>query len=239
MNRLRYTAVIATRNRPDALALSVPLLQTQTDAPAEVVIVDSSDDPSPNADLAQRLDGENGVAVRFFESAAGSAYQRMLGLAKVETGVVLFPDDDSLLFPDAMAHIMRAYARDEAGVVGGVCAAEETTPPPALQNTLQDAYRRRSSDSLRSRIALSRFALEARFVPDVFPLIAERKQAQLPALPDWLDEETAFPVPFKIPMPVFGYWTAIISSRHGTQRSIITRPLHGVQEGLHWVPCKY
>ena len=43
--------------------------------------------------------------------------------------MTLFPDDDSLLFPDAMQHVMRIYERDAEGLVGGVCGIEVARPP--------------------------------------------------------------------------------------------------------------
>jgi hypothetical protein len=43
---LEYAIVIATRNRADALAISLPSMLNQTRLPKSIVIVDSSDDKS-------------------------------------------------------------------------------------------------------------------------------------------------------------------------------------------------
>ena len=42
--------VIATRNRPEALALSIPLILGQSRKPRKLIVIDSSDDHAPVAE---------------------------------------------------------------------------------------------------------------------------------------------------------------------------------------------
>ncbi|MGF6862350.1 hypothetical protein ABIE69_002936 [Rhodobacteraceae bacterium MBR-64] len=42
--RLTFDTVIATRNRPEALALSIPLILGQSRQPEKLIVIDSSDD---------------------------------------------------------------------------------------------------------------------------------------------------------------------------------------------------
>jgi GT2 family glycosyltransferase len=144
--RLDFDVVIATRNRPEALALSIPLILGQSRRPQRLVVVDSSDDHAPvaaavaEAVAAARADGgaDGGAgggwdgAVIVEHSGSGSAYQRNLGLAHVEAEVVIFPDDDSLFHPGTSEAIMRAYELDTEGRIAGVCAADALEPPPGV-----------------------------------------------------------------------------------------------------------
>jgi hypothetical protein len=68
-------------------------------------------------------------------SEPGLPRQRNLGLAHVESEVVIFPDDDSLFFPGTSEAIMRAYELDTEGRIAGVCAAEGREPPPGVPVT--------------------------------------------------------------------------------------------------------
>ncbi|MGL4281635.1 MAG: glycosyltransferase family 2 protein, partial [Albidovulum sp.] len=127
-----YSTIVATRNRPDALALSLPLILAQTRLPEMVLVVDSSDDPRPNAELVAKLAAGAKVPLTHHTSAPGLPLQRNIGLGGVTSDVTMFPDDDSLLYPDAMEHTMRIYDLDKEGRVGGVRTAEARSAPPGV-----------------------------------------------------------------------------------------------------------
>lgn len=189
-----FTTVIATRNRPDALALSLPLHLTQTCLPEAIIIVDSSDDPSPNQRLVQDLASQTSVALKHLLSPPGITVQRNIGLDQVSSDIVFFPDDDSLVHPLALEGMMRVYSRDEEGIIGGVCSAEANLPPHGVLE--RAAYKMRKSDHLKARIARQRFALEQRFFPDPFHRVAAGFYRGLPPAPQWLAEENAITVPW-------------------------------------------
>lgn len=182
-----YSVVIVTRNRPEALALSLPLILAQEPAPAQTLIVDSSDEVEGNrvlvAEAGRRFAGE----IRHIASERGASHQRNRGLADVAHPVVLFPDDDSLLHPGTMAAFLSVYHRDTEEQVGGVCSAEALAPPPG---SLEPAsYDLRPADRVRRAIAPIRFAAERRFVPEPFLRAGRLLQERLP-VPEWIDGTT-------------------------------------------------
>lgn len=196
MSQTQYSTVIVTRNRPEALALSLPLMLGQSRLPQDILVVDSSDDPLPNQTLVDRLAAQTDVPLRHMTSPAGMTVQRNIGLAQVSSEVVFFPDDDSLVLPGSLEAMMRIYDLDTQGVVGGVCSAEAKSPPDGVLSRPQVGYQMTSADRLKARISRSRYALEERLFRDPFFLAAERKYATLPAAPAWLTGENAILVPW-------------------------------------------
>lgn len=192
---LHYSAVIATRNRPDALAMSLPLLLAQSRKPAQVFVVDSSDDPSANADMLVRQAQASGIAVAHLISAPGTSLQRNLGLAQVGSEIVFLPDDDSLVHPGAMEAVMRIYERDMDKRIGAVGPVEARKPPAGVLEHAE-TYRMDRRDRIKTMVGATRYRLEARFVRDPMILAANRLLARQPARPGWLAEEAAAPVPW-------------------------------------------
>jgi glycosyltransferase involved in cell wall biosynthesis len=188
--RLRYDVVIATRNRIDALGLSLPLLLAQTRPPEKVVIVDSSDDPAPIRELVARIAGATPIPVHFIGGERGLTRQRNLGLQHVDADVVMFPDDDSLLPSETMARIMAVYECDVEGVVGGVCGNETADPPVDLGAV---AYRKSLLDRIKTLVGRSRVAVERRIAPDIREL-AGRRLWRDHTPPRWMPEVEAVPV---------------------------------------------
>ena len=189
---LTYSTVIVTRNRPDALALSLPLILAQSRPTREILVVDSSDDPSANRALVERHAAGAAIPVRHMSSPPGMTIQRNIGLAEISGDVVLFPDDDSLYYPDALEKMMRVYERDEAGLIGGVCGRETNRPPEgAFEKAEAPVYERNLNDRLRARIGAARLRLEETFFPEPFRVAARRLYARLPTPPAWLAEEDA------------------------------------------------
>lgn len=127
---LDYDVVIATRNRPEALALSIPLLIGQTKPPKRLIVIDSSEDHAPIADAvaAATLGWDGEVIVE--HSGKGLPHQRNRGLSHVVSDIVLFPDDDSLLYYDAAEQMLSVYERDHDHEISAVCAIEAREPPP-------------------------------------------------------------------------------------------------------------
>jgi glycosyltransferase involved in cell wall biosynthesis len=185
-----FSTVIVTRNRPAALALSLPLLLTQSRLPERILVVDSSDDMSANRALVAQAAARAPMPVEHLASAAGMTLQRNVGLARIDSDVVVFPDDDSLVHPGALAAMMRLYDLDTDRRIGGVCAAETPLPPEGALDGAPGAYAKRGSDRLRGRLAARRMRFENRFFPDPMKLAARRLQDRLPPLP-WLAAENA------------------------------------------------
>lgn len=120
MTAADISIVVATRNRPQALEMSLPLMLAQTLPPREIVIVDSSDDPNPVRNLVKFLAAQTDIPIEYVISEAGLTKQRNVGLARISAPIVAFPDDDSLLYPTYLEEIERVYAADANGVLVGV-----------------------------------------------------------------------------------------------------------------------
>ncbi|WP_179285836.1 glycosyltransferase family 2 protein [Haematobacter missouriensis] len=187
-----FDVVVATRNRPDALELSLPLLIGQSRRPSQIIVVDSSDDPAPVARLVERLRPGAGFPIHLFRSAKGLTRQRNLGLKEVSAPVVFFPDDDSLCHPGATEALMRIYERDEAGMIAGVRCVDAREPPP--DTDLATAYRISDAHQREARLKHLRRYVE-RGIADRNPFPAMGKAlADLVSAPDWLEQENAVKV---------------------------------------------
>lgn len=190
-----YSTVIATRNRPEALALSLPLHLAQSRLPERIIVVDGSDDPSANAALVARVAATSPIPLSHQPSPPGASLQRNAGIDQVTSDVTFLPDDDSLVLPGALDAMMRIYDRDAAGRIGGVAATETRRRPsdPGARAAPEaaPAYRMRRSDRLKALIAPTRARIEDRLVPDPMKLAAHRLMARLPAPEPWLAEEDA------------------------------------------------
>lgn len=193
-----FSTLIVTRNRPEALALSLPLHLSQERLPERVLVIDSSDDPGPNRALVARLAATSPVPLAHQTAPPGMTLQRNIGLAQITSDVTFLPDDDSLVHEGALAAMLRVYDRDSAGRIGGVCAVETPVPPPGVleRGAEQDTppYRKRPADVLRARLAPWRTRLEDRLFPDPMKLVARALMAALPPPEPWLAEEGALRV---------------------------------------------
>ncbi len=192
MANLDFDIVIATRNRRDALRLSLPLMLGQDRLPRRLVLVDSSDDHGEIVRLVEGIVAKASprVGVEIARSAPGSSLQRNMGLKMAVSPVVLLPDDDALWFPGFSEAVMRLYERDEEGLIGGVGGTESPVPPPGVLDDGAPGYRMAKRDVLQ--LSLGRFldALEYRFFPDPFFLEADSRAAKM-APPLWLSKEEA------------------------------------------------
>jgi hypothetical protein len=136
--RIPYTIVIATRNRPAALRLSIPRMLTQSRLPSQLIV----------------------------NSERGLTRQRNIGMKHVTKPVVFFPEDDSIWFPDTAEAQMVVYESDHEEKIAAVCAAESPIPPPDWQINAGPSYKMRSSHRIQQRFGAIRTRLETKFIPD-------------------------------------------------------------------------
>ena len=191
---LAWDAVIATRNRPEALALSIPLLLAQSRPPEQLIIVDSSDDPAPvQAVVRAAIVGFPG-RVHILKSAPGLPHQRNVGLKYVTAPVVVFPDDDSLFYPDTAEIMLTVYARDSGHAIAGVCASEAMVPPDGVLPS--STYQMSSAHQREAGMRRLRHRLEGH-VSALKPALSLGRalNAQHP-VPDWLSEMDVIPVEY-------------------------------------------
>ncbi|MFP5351521.1 MAG: glycosyltransferase family 2 protein [Actinomycetota bacterium] len=123
--------VIATRNRPDDLLRTVQSLVAQTVLPAELCIVDSSDE-TPTRVQIEELCEEAGIALDFHHPAPrGLTVQRNVGIDRTKGDPVFLIDDDVWLAPDCHEEVLAEYER-WGPELGGVRATPVRPAKPSL-----------------------------------------------------------------------------------------------------------
>lgn len=132
MTALDFDVVIATRNRPKALALTIPLILGQSRVPKRLIVIDSSDDHAPVAQVVAQTTQGHPVEVIVEHSEKGLTRQRNRGLTHVTAPIVFFPDDDALFHPGTSQAIMEIYERDTEKMVAAINPADAPTPPPGV-----------------------------------------------------------------------------------------------------------
>ena len=189
---MNYDVVIATRNRPEALRLSIPLILKQGRPPKKLIIVDASDNHEQVRQAVMRVVVDFAVELEILNSKVNLTHQRNIGLKHVESPVVMFPDDDSFWWLGVGEAIMRIYERDTDGEVGGVCAADAEKWPPELDAT---TYEMSLSDHIRREIAGIRHKIDRRIRPSDLQILGRSYFNERPT-PKWLDDENAVLVEF-------------------------------------------
>jgi len=183
-----FDIVIATRNRADALRMSIPLMLNQSAKPQSLIVVDSSDDHAAVCRaIESAICGFSG-RVEVVASSRGSSYQRNVGLKYVREPIVFFPDDDSMFYPGASEEILKIYQADSARDVGGVCTAEAFQMPG--DHLSEITYRTGVLDNPMKRLLTLTRSFERKFAPDPLMLTGQEFIASR-AAPGWLAEHNA------------------------------------------------
>jgi glycosyltransferase involved in cell wall biosynthesis len=197
MNQLAYTIVIATRNRPAALRLSIPRMLAQSRPPAQLIVVDSSDDHAATVRAVKESVADHSVALTILQSERGLTLQRNASLARIKHPVVFFPDDDSIWFPGTAEIQMDAYERDEENKIAAIGAAESPTPPPDWEIARADrTYQVRLSQRFHQKFAKYRTQFEDEFFTDPFGLLGKKDWPDTGNVPDWFRTNDIVFVPY-------------------------------------------
>lgn len=193
--KLGHDIVIATRNRPDALILSVDsILSGQQRSPENLIIVDSSDENFKIVESIEKIRSKYNREIIFIKSPrANSSFQRNIGLEKADSDITIFPDDDSIFYPGAIDEIVRIYEKDNECLIAGVCAAEALVPPPTFP--IQKAYRQNTTERIKKKFGYFRYKLEHVFIPDPFYLIGKNFIEKSKKI-SWLTDENAVKVEY-------------------------------------------
>jgi len=120
MERLSYTPVIATYERPDDLGRMLETLAAQTWRPERTIIIDASSDGRTRA-VAEKMSERLNIHYEAAEIPS-AAEQRNQGARLVTTPLVAFIDDDTTLQPDTCEKLCASFQNDPQGHVGGVAA---------------------------------------------------------------------------------------------------------------------
>lgn len=175
MSMLSYEVLVATRNRADVLALSVPLFLGQSRPPQRVIVVDASDDHQATRLSLERAVGGNDRMV-LLNGPVGLARQRNMALQHSQADVVFFPDDDALWYRDAAEHAMRIYEQDETGQIAGISLTESRTP--SIAGLVPD--QRTLKEKLIYRFSATRHRVEQWFVKNPMTLLGRELLAARP-----------------------------------------------------------
>jgi glycosyltransferase involved in cell wall biosynthesis len=169
---MQYDCVIATKNRLDALRMSIPLILKQNILPGRLIVIDASDDHDAVKTEINQISERLGFRNTIVESsdASNSARQRNRGLQFVEAPIVMLPDDDSMWYGGFATNVLKIYEADGRGQVGGVSGVGV----PALPSELaQPTYKKSAFASAKGALQLYRNDFENRLFPHPFGLIAE------------------------------------------------------------------
>ncbi|UCE98819.1 MAG: glycosyltransferase family 2 protein [Planctomycetota bacterium] len=163
-----YDVVIVTLNRPKILSVSIPLILRQEPPPHSLIVVDAS-----NSDVHEQVQhsvnqavGDSGVYFEILRSKPNTAHQRNVGMERVRSPIVMFPDDDSLWWPSVAEAIMRIYEQDTNDDIGGVCGRETAEPPPGTDIAARAGYEMNKSDHIRQKLQSIRHKFDYKFCPD-------------------------------------------------------------------------
>lgn len=131
--------IIACRNRPDELLVAVESLVRQTVLPAELCIVDSSDDTPTRSKIEELCEGV-GLPLDYHHPAPrGLTVQRNIGIDRTKGDPVFMVDDDVCLEPDCHERVLEEYERWEGAHdvrVGGIRATAKRPARPPLISVL-------------------------------------------------------------------------------------------------------
>ena len=211
MERLDYDVVICTRNRLDALELSIPSIVHQSRKPKSIIVVDSSDDHTKVVSLIRKISSDLDFEIRLFRSdIASSSAQRNIGLNYVTSPIVFFPDDDSIFFPAASEEIMKVYELDDESEVVGVCAVEAEAPPEGILE--KPTYKLNFTDNIKKSIAVTRYKIESLFFEDPAKVLAHRL-IDKKHTPDWMNQDDHTFVEYMTGFRMTFRTDAIISSK--------------------------
>lgn len=165
-----YDCIIATRNRINAIRMSIPLILKQDLSPERLIVVDASDDHDSVrievSEISERLGAKNTVVVK--SDTANLPRQRNIGLQFVQAPVVMFPDDDSMWHAGFASSVLKIYQADMRGQVGGVAGVCVLRPPPELK---QPTYNRSKFRTIKQAIQPYRNYVEQRSFPKPFDVI--------------------------------------------------------------------
>lgn len=108
------SAIVPTIGRPDSLAQLLESFATQTRPPDEVIVADGSGSGATAALVAQPKWAARGVNVRRIETTPPNAVrQRVAAIAQSRGQYLLLLDDDVVLEPGCLEHLLAALASDE------------------------------------------------------------------------------------------------------------------------------
>jgi glycosyltransferase involved in cell wall biosynthesis len=134
VNASTWALVVPTYMREDVLVRCLRLGAAQTRPPIEIIVVDSSPGWKSTRERVLREVEPSWPSIRWRYVKADQRSlpsQRNQGIRAASADVVFLIDDDSLMYADCAAEIMRVYDADDGRAVVGVNATNVAAPPDA------------------------------------------------------------------------------------------------------------
>lgn len=170
---LTWTLTICTYNRPHFLVETLKYALQQTRPPAEVVVVDASDDW---ADNRARMEAEfktewKTVALTYVPAEVRSlTFQRNQALGLATSDIVFSLDDDIYLYPDAAEIVLDVYEADtdcEVAMVTGKFTSGPYNPHATTHHP--DALSEEPQSKIKEWVE-NQLTLDNHFVPYAEPV---------------------------------------------------------------------
>ncbi|MBL0176205.1 MAG: glycosyltransferase [Ignavibacteria bacterium] len=153
---MTHSAIVITKDRPREAAASLAMLAAQDVPPDEIILVDASERdvtfaPSPDAQSSQA------PRVTMLRAASNISGQKNAGLAAATGDIVSFFDDDVLLPADYCGAVLRRFADDVEGRIGGIAGLPLNQPKAVWPFLLYRKVFLLQTDRGRGRFRLSGF----------------------------------------------------------------------------------
>jgi hypothetical protein len=164
--RLAYSAVVPTKDRPEAASATVENLLEQSRVPHRIVVVDASARAyEPSSEQVERARGA-GVDLLVVASRPSVHAQRNLGARRVETPVVLFLDDDVRIPPNYAEALLTRWETVGLDAIGAIQGTPADVPRQSrFARTLRRLAMLSYVDPAGSAMTLRRSG-KVRFVPE-------------------------------------------------------------------------
>ena len=116
MESIDFSVIVCTRNRPEALFVTLGSIAKQTQTPYEVIVVDGSGDDSSERQC-RNASFKWGLIIKYIRAERSLTEQRNAGIRQNRGEVVVFLDDDVILdkhyFQKMAAYFSRCQSRGE------------------------------------------------------------------------------------------------------------------------------
>lgn len=125
------TVIIPTKNRASDLVIAVRSVLEQTVGPAQLVIVDQSNDETSFKKVTSELAGVTRVRLDYIRdtSITGLTAARNCAIEHAVGDIWLFLDDDVILEPEFIERLLEAYAdHPDAGGISGIITNYRPAP---------------------------------------------------------------------------------------------------------------
>jgi GT2 family glycosyltransferase len=172
---LPLTVIIPTRNRKTVLRRTLESLAAQSAQPAELIIVDASDDASTHSHCADTAIPGLASAVSWKAAEVqGAASQRNQGVRACSNSVIGFMDDDILFEPMCFARLWSALDSDRGlGAVNATITNQRYQAPGRISRLVFRLMSGRAQSSYAGRVlgpAVNLLPEDREDLPEVVPV---------------------------------------------------------------------